>query len=70
MSNFIMKTKNPNTGEWENAEWLDDYFGGHRYGVRFSDGHVVNADAVKFETDVKVIRDDATEADDTEVKND
>lgn len=29
----------PRTGKWEEAEWIDDYFGRHRYGIRFpSDG--------------------------------
>jgi len=28
-------TKHPDFGTWEMADWLDDYFGHHRYGVRF-----------------------------------
>jgi hypothetical protein len=31
----MRRTKNPATGEFENAAWLDDYFGRHRYGVQF-----------------------------------
>lgn len=33
-------TKHPNTGEVQMADWLDDHFGHHRYGVRFADGQV------------------------------
>src|SRR5882762_3766019 len=41
MSNFTQKTKHPVTGKIEEADWLDDYFGRHQYGVRFpSDGKV------------------------------
>lgn len=38
MSTFVKLTKHPDTGEWENAQWLDDYYGRHNYGVRFPDG--------------------------------
>jgi hypothetical protein len=41
MSNFKRITKHPNTGKFEEAEWLDDYFGKHKYGVKFpSDGNI------------------------------
>lgn len=41
MSSFMRRTKNPQTGEFEDAFWLDDYFGWRRYGVSFrSTGHV------------------------------
>ncbi|WP_417459114.1 hypothetical protein [Kordiimonas sp.] len=40
MSNYFGKAVNPATGEYENAEFLDDHFGRHRYGVRFADGKV------------------------------
>jgi len=39
MSNYITKAKNPITGKIEDAEFLDDYYGKHQYGVRFADGH-------------------------------
>lgn len=42
MSSFAAPTRHPNTGKVETAMWLDDYFGRHRYGVRFSDGQVFN----------------------------
>lgn len=50
MSNYIRKTKNSRTGRWENAEWLDDHFGRHKYGVRFSDGTIYNPEQVKLKT--------------------
>ena len=40
MSNYIKHTTNPRTGEAEKAEWLDDYFGKHVYGIRFADGGI------------------------------
>ena len=43
MSNFIAKAKHPKTGSIEDAEWLDDYFGHHEYGVRFKDGGVFHS---------------------------
>ena len=36
MSNYIGKATNPDTGFDEPAEFLDDYFGKHVYGVRFA----------------------------------
>jgi hypothetical protein len=44
MSNYIRRTKNPKTGKFEDAEWLDDYYGKHQYGVRFPDGQVYRED--------------------------
>ena len=35
MSNYIKISKHPVKGFWAEAEWLDDYFGNHHYGVRF-----------------------------------
>lgn len=40
MSNFFSRAIHPETGEVEQVEYLDDYYGRHRYGVRFSDGMV------------------------------
>lgn len=40
MSNFTRMTKHPETGEMRMADWLDDHFGRHRYGVRFPDGKI------------------------------
>jgi hypothetical protein len=35
MSSFVRRTRHPRTGEFEDADWLDNYFGGHAYGVSF-----------------------------------
>jgi len=35
MSTYMKETKNPITGKWEHAVWIDDYFGRHNYGVSF-----------------------------------
>lgn len=41
MSNYKEMAIHPKTGEPEMADWLDDYYGRHRYGVWFpSDGEV------------------------------
>ncbi len=40
MSNFSRMTKHPKTGHLLLAEWLDDHYGHHRYGVRFPDGTI------------------------------
>lgn len=50
MSNYNRLTKNPDTGEWENAAWIDDYFGKHHYGVKFESGLIVDAEKVELET--------------------
>ena len=49
MSNYSRLTKHPKTGEFLQAEWLDDYFGPHEYGVRFPDGKVFRASGNKWE---------------------
>jgi len=50
MSSYQRKTQHPLTLHFENAEWLDDYFGQHNYGVRFpSDGQVFRADEFEWE---------------------
>lgn len=57
MSSFFKRTKNPATGRWEEALWIDDHFGQHRYGVEFPDGTIVDPEIVKLETtDESVIR--------------
>jgi len=50
MSSYIRNTKNPKTGRFEPAYWLDDYFSHHHYGVKFPDGLVVDPKKVKLET--------------------
>jgi len=44
MSNYQAKALNPRTGQIEWAQFLDDYFGKHRYGLRFNDGTHVYSD--------------------------
>ncbi len=44
MSNFNANARNPKTGKVEDAEFLDDFYGKHIYGVRFSDGCVYRED--------------------------
>lgn len=51
MSNFNRPTINPKTGEIENADWMDSFYGKHHYGVVFPDGATYQQDAVKLPTD-------------------
>lgn len=52
MSNFTCRTKNPKTGTFDDAEYLDNYFGPHIYAVRFPDGTIYREDSVDYwETD-------------------
>ncbi len=50
MSTYTKSTKHPDTGEWEDAVWMDDYFGNHNYGVRFSDGSIFDPRDTELET--------------------
>lgn len=55
MSNFCVETKHPETGEWEMAWWLDNYFGPHLYGVQFDLrplGMVYDPREIEFKTRV------------------
>ena len=54
MSSYVAQTKNPETGQWHEALWRDDYFGRHQYGVIFPDGTVFDPS----ETDLEVRRDE------------
>lgn len=47
MSSYSKPTRHPNTGKWEDAEWLDDYFAPNIYGVRFADGKVYTVEMVQ-----------------------
>ena len=51
MSNFHQLTKHPQTGDMEMAEWLDDFFGHHRYGIRFSDKRVYHKKEIEVSGD-------------------
>ena len=49
MSTFITYTKAPKDKKYRPAIWIDDYFGHHRYGVRFEkETETLLADAYKF----------------------
>jgi hypothetical protein len=48
MSSYVAPTYHPHEKRVRDAWWLDDYFGKHRYGVRFDDGgHVFRPEEVK-----------------------
>ena len=47
MSNYFKLTKHPKTGEWENAQWIDDFFGKHEYAVLFKDGSYWKPDKIE-----------------------
>lgn len=47
MSNYIAPAIHPRTKEVEQAEWLDNHYGRHRYGVRFHDGSIWPAGRVR-----------------------
>lgn len=51
MSTYQKTTKNPVTGKWEKAVWIDDYFGNHHYGVQFEgEEKVYDPEDVELET--------------------
>ena len=48
MSSFYDDTIHPKTGEIQRALWMDDYFGAHKYGVRFEgEEHVYQASEIR-----------------------
>jgi hypothetical protein len=51
MSNYQGYAINPVNGLEEKVMFLDDYFGPHEYGVRFSDGKVYEIHKVKVSED-------------------
>lgn len=50
MSSFIKKILNPYNGKVEEAEFLDDYFGSHIYGVKFKNGMVYRESEIEIKT--------------------
>ena len=47
MSTYSKITRHPQTGQYESATWIDDYFGHHVYGVLFeSDDKIYPTDIV------------------------
>lgn len=41
MSDYKRITRHPTTGKYQIAQWKDDYFGKHRYGVQFGNEIIV-----------------------------
>jgi len=54
MSNYGSKALNPLTGKYEECMMLDDYYGKHRFGMRFSDGNIYPVAEFSKERDVYV----------------
>lgn len=50
MSTYAMSTKHPVTGRWEDAIWMDDFYGPHNYGVKFPSGEVFDPRVTECET--------------------
>lgn len=50
MSNFYKETKNPRTGKYEMAAWLDGHFKAREYAVKFPDGSIYNPDYTILKT--------------------
>lgn len=58
MSNFRAMTKATSSAiasgvddsfkDWQPANWIDNHFGGHRYGIKFDDDPVIRADNGDF----------------------
>lgn len=62
MSSYIQKAYNPKTNKVEDATYIDDYFGKHRYGVKFSDGDVYREEEVlPYYEDMKTKLDEVLE---------
>ena len=63
MSSFIKQTRHPITGKWQEAIWIDDYFGHRNYGVAFKneDGKQTIFDARKYEFETREISGDGKE---------
>jgi hypothetical protein len=47
MSNYYAYAYHPDTGEMENACYIDDVFGKHHYGVQFMDGQIFPNEKVR-----------------------
>lgn len=43
MSNYKAYTQHPYTREFSMAEWIDDYYGSHHYGVKFSNSDIFSS---------------------------
>lgn len=54
MSNFMRRTRHPETGLMEDATWHDDFFGPHIYGVSFPYGRMYCEDEHEWEFEPQV----------------
>ena len=48
MSSYVGKAVNPLTGLVEDVCFLDDCYGRHKYGVKFSDGHTYPESEIEY----------------------
>ena len=63
MSNYVAPAYDPETGTIRPANWLDNYFGRHRYGVQFGDyGKVWTPKEVEIPPDAEFVRKAALDA--------
>lgn len=51
MSNYYGWAVNPKTGITERALFADDYYGRHRYGVKFDDGNIYPIESVEVKNE-------------------
>ena len=56
MSHFTDAAINPATGRLELATFVDNFYGPHKYGVRFADGGVYPEEKVAIAPNQKVFR--------------
>lgn len=54
MSNYMRRTRHPETGLMEDATWLDDFFGPHIYAVKFPYGRIYCEDEYEWEFEPQV----------------
>lgn len=47
----MSEAHNPLTGKLEDVAMLDDHFGRHNYGVKFSDGNIYPSEGIRFPLD-------------------
>lgn len=50
MSTYPRQTKNPKTGEYETAVWIDNFYGPHHYGVEFPGGEMYDPEKTDLPT--------------------
>lgn len=50
MTSYTKLTKHPETGVWEMANWINDWFSMYKCGVKFPDGKIFDPDFIQLET--------------------